>query len=162
MQLHLAGGKAAPPPGTSEQVGEDDNSAAGGAYPIVDTVDEPLDAHEERAKSVEALVSLLPKTIRKKARLVLETAGIQFDRNTFRVVYSGGQRGSHLIDLLGYVLQPKFITDKRPPPPDAQQFVALLRDNPSVPDSLSLAKATDGAGTSSSANRSKSTWLAFF
>jgi len=121
----------------------------------IDTVDEPIDAQEERAKSIDALIGLLPKSIRKKAQIVLESGGVQFDRNTYRVIYSGGQRGSHLLDLLTYVLMPKFITDKKSPPPDSQQFVALLQANPSVPDSVSLPKATV-------TTRPKFPWLSCF
>jgi len=124
----------------------------------IDTVDRPADAAEERDNSVEALISILPKSIRKKARVVLEAGQINFDRNSFRVVYAGGQRGSHLLDLLSYLLQPKFISDKRPAPPDAGQFVSLLRANPAVPDSLSLSKA----GDAHSAEQRNSPWLTFF
>ncbi len=65
----------------------------------VATVD---DDEEERQQSVDAIVDLLPKSVRRRARIILGNESVKFQSKSLRVVYDGSNGeppavGSHLL-----------------------------------------------------------------
>ncbi len=63
------------------------------------------DDDDERQQSVDAIIELLPKGMRRRARILLSSEGINFQPKSLRIIYSGqnGQPatiGSHLLGTL--------------------------------------------------------------
>ncbi len=81
---------------------------------------------------------MLPKSYRRKARVILEAGDIPFQRKSLRVFYNNGtEMGSHLLDLLQYILAPSIIKEKiKNPPPDLKQFQELVGSRESIPASI--------------------------
>ena len=66
----------------------------------------------EHQESIDAIISMLGKLYKRKARAILEVGNIPFQHKSLRVVYSDGELGSHVIDLLQYVLAAPMIQKK--------------------------------------------------
>lgn len=95
------------------------------------------EADGERQDSIDSILQMLPKSYRRKARVILEAGEIPFHPKTLRVQYSDGEVGSHVMDLLQYVLAPKFIqTKQKSTPIDLDKFIELLKSKPVIPSSV--------------------------
>ena len=95
------------------------------------------DAASERQETIDTIVSMLSKAMQRKARLLLEVGGINFDRKSLRVTYADGEIGSNLVDLVKYALSPSFIRSKQKiVPEDITKFIEMLQSNPKIPISM--------------------------
>lgn len=101
---------------------------------IVDSVDQE---DGERQDSIDSIIQMMPKTYRRKARIILEAGNIPFQRNSLRVQYPDGELGSHLLDVLQYVLSPAIIrTKQKSVPIDLDKFIEMLKSKPAIPRSM--------------------------
>ncbi len=95
------------------------------------------DEEAEHQESIDSVINYLPKSYRRKARIILEAGRVPFDSHTYRVTYSDGEVGSHLVSLLSYFLAPRMISTKtKNVPPDADRFLELLQSTKSIPPNL--------------------------
>ncbi len=70
--------------------------------PVQPTIEEDYE-DAECQDSIDAIISLLTKSHRCKARVILESGNIPFQHKSLHVMYPDGELGSHLIELLQYV-----------------------------------------------------------
>ncbi len=65
---------------------------------VVEEEDE--DEEAERQESIDSICQMLGKNQRRKARIILETGKIPFQRKSLRVMYGGQDMGSHILGEL--------------------------------------------------------------
>ena len=98
---------------------------------------EEYDDAGERQESIDAIISMLGKPYKRKAHVILEVGNIPFQRKSLRVVYSDGELGSHVIDLLQYVLSAPMIRKNiKNVPVDVSKFLEMLQSSPAIPRSM--------------------------
>ncbi len=147
LEEHLKreqGGNAPPPP-PSGPTSSGSSRPASGQY----TRDIPakgelvFDDFEElemqKKELVDAVVDLLPRPYKRKGRVLLQTAGINLQKNSLRVLYPGDppELGSHAVDLLIPLLAPPMIRRRlKHRPHDLEKFRQLVSSNASIPQSV--------------------------
>lgn len=103
------------------------------AQQSVPEVNKPVQLIEEKVEGpdYEFLINLLPKTYRNRAKMLLHYLKPNLSVQG-RIVYEKGNVGSHILDLLKFVLMPKSF--RRKAPNDIAIFVDALK-NSGAPDS---------------------------
>ena len=100
-------------------------------------IEDDDDYSDEKQESIDAIIDIMPKCQRRKARIILGSGQIEFQRKSLRVLYSGGEIGSHIMELLSYILAPQLIVNRRKTKPiDIDKFIDLLSTIPSIPPSF--------------------------
>jgi hypothetical protein len=93
---------------------------------------DPLNHADEETGRYQEIVDLLPKNLRRKAKILLHYLKnqLRLDDNS-RIIYADGGQGSHLLDLVKYYTTPRSVKLSRPV--DAVKFGLLLKQI-GVPD----------------------------
>ncbi len=102
-------------------------------------LDEGEEVEMEKKELIDAVVDLLPRQYKRKGRILLQTADINLQRNSLRIIYPGDppELGSHIIDLLLFLLAPPMIRRRmKNRPYDIERFHQLLADNKAIPQSI--------------------------
>ncbi len=99
--------------------------------------DEEMDMRKKEI--IDAIVPLMPRPYQRKAKILLQTADIEIQPNSLRVIYRSEREelGSHLVDLLVFTIAPRMIRRRMKNKPfDLERFQALLASNTAIPRSV--------------------------
>lgn len=101
----------------------------------------------------EDVINLLPKSYKGRAKVLLHYLKPRLDKSA-RIIYDGGKIGSHILDLIRFVLNPL----KSRSPPDRDDFLTLLKQS-GMPQSIYHAQLANDIFRNDSAVSKNSYWL---
>lgn len=116
--------------------------------------EEPMVESNRNESESENVIELLPKSYRNRARVILYYLKPKLDSRK-NIIYADGSVGSHLLDLLKFVLN-----QKARPMPDGDKFIELLITK-SVPRSVYFVREKSTKPDVTHTRAAPSTWLTF-